>query len=163
MSSFVRALSPVLIMIALMLFSACGGELPPDPGGCPTYYADVDGDGYGNAGVEVQTCFPALESVTVVDNYDDCDDHDAEAFPGNPEICDDADNDCNGLVDEGVLDGKSLFYIDNDRDGWGSYASTVKACFAPAGYSAQGGDCDDDDPEAYPGSTSPSSTCGPVS
>ncbi len=31
----------------------------------------------------------------------DCDDTDATAFPGAPELCDAADNDCDGTVDEG--------------------------------------------------------------
>jgi hypothetical protein len=31
---------------------------------------------------------------------DDCDDTSAAAFPGNPEICDGVDNDCNGVVDD---------------------------------------------------------------
>lgn len=31
---------------------------------------------------------------------DDCDDANAAAFPGNPEICDGVDNDCNGVVDD---------------------------------------------------------------
>ena len=35
--------------------------------------------------------------------YWDCDDTDPTSFPGNPEVCDGRDNNCNGLVDEGVL------------------------------------------------------------
>jgi len=33
---------------------------------------------------------------------DDCDDTNAAAFPGNKEICDGVDNDCNGVVDDGM-------------------------------------------------------------
>ncbi len=34
---------------------------------------------------------------------DDCNDASALAFPGNPEICDGVDNDCNGIVDDGSI------------------------------------------------------------
>ena len=68
--------------------------------------ADVDGDG-----------------VTAAT---DCDDMEAAAYPGNPEVCDAIDNDCDGTTDEG---------FDSDGDG-------VTTC---------AGDCDDDDGDNYPG------------
>ncbi len=34
---------------------------------------------------------------------DDCDDTNPEAYPGNDEVCDGADNDCNGIVDDNAV------------------------------------------------------------
>ncbi|MEQ1502129.1 MAG: MopE-related protein [Myxococcota bacterium] len=56
----------------------------------------------------------------------DCDDTESATFPGNPEVCDGVDNDCNTGIDD----------LDLDGDG-----HTV--C-------SEAGDCDDNDPTAYP-------------
>jgi hypothetical protein len=50
---------------------------------------DVDGDGH-YAPLPDGTC------------GDDCDDTDPRAFPGNTEVCDGVDNDCDGIVDNGA-------------------------------------------------------------
>lgn len=42
-------------------------------------------------------------------------------------------------------------YPDADDDGFGDEAASVPSCEVPEGYVEVGGDCDDDDPESYPG------------
>ena len=69
--------------------------------------SDVDGDG-------VSSC------------DGDCDDADADVFPGHEELCDGLDNNCNGVVDDAR---------DDDGDG-------ASVC---------DGDCDDRDPTRFPG------------
>lgn len=73
----------------------CNGEI--DEGAAQTFYADADGDGFGDARVAVEACVPP-------DNYvaggTDCDDDNAAIYPGATEECDGADNDCDGQIDE---------------------------------------------------------------
>lgn len=47
----------------------------------------------------------------------------------------------------------ATFYEDADGDGFGNPAKTVKGCTAPPGYVADGTDCADDEPRAFPGQT----------
>ncbi len=123
----------------------CDGNI--DEGVTTTFYADNDGDSFGDASNTTQACTAPVGYVT--DNTD-CDDADADAFPGNPEVCDGIDNNCDGNIDEGVT---STFYADNDGDGFGDASSTTQACSAPAGYVSDNTDCDDTEANNYPGNT----------
>jgi hypothetical protein len=81
---------------------------------------------------------------------DDCDDDDALVYPGAEEHCDGADEDCDGEVDEQAVDA-TAWYPDADSDGFGEASAGLSECSAPPGYTAEAGDCDDDDDEVYPG------------
>ena len=79
----------------------------------------------------------------------DCDDNDPDVFPNNPEICDGKDNDCNGTIDDGIT---FIYFPDIDMDGFGSIGSGITTCNPPAGFVLIGGDCDDTNPNVFPGS-----------
>jgi hypothetical protein len=58
------------------------------------------------------------------------------------EICDDIDNDCNGIVDDNPTDVRTWFQ-DLDGDQFGNPTVSATGCEAPEGYVAAGTDCDD--------------------
>ena len=98
---------------------------------CPVVPVDSDGDGF--------------------DNTVDCNDNDDSVYPGAPEICDGIDNDCDTQIDEDMP--MSVFYADNDNDGFGIPTDSVSTCLnsAPEGYVSDNTDCDDTDETIYPG------------
>jgi hypothetical protein len=79
---------------------------------------------------------------------EDCDDADPNNFPGNAEICDEQDNDCDMEVDAEAVDA-GTYYVDQDMDSYGAGAGFL-SCEVPPGTSMVGGDCNDNDPNAYP-------------
>jgi hypothetical protein len=68
-----------------------------------TYYADSDGDGYGDPTIPDSSCSGAPMGYVV--DMTDCDDGDGSTFPGASELCDGMDNDCDGTFDEGCAMG----------------------------------------------------------
>ncbi len=125
----------------------CDGDV--DEGVESTWYADADGDGFGDATTPIQAC-TAPTGYTW--NGDDCDDANAATNPSSYEICDSADNDCDGSIDEDAINA-STWYADGDADGYGTLSGTSISCDQPTGYAAAANDCDDSDGGVNPGAT----------
>jgi hypothetical protein len=118
--------------------------------GASDWYADSDGDSYGDPSVMVTDCDQPDGHVT---NADDCDDSSAANRPGADEYCDGEDNDCDSTIDEPDAVDAVVVYVDADGDGFGDSASASMSCTVSSGFSTTTGDCDDGDPAAYPGAT----------
>ncbi|MGA1223737.1 MAG: putative metal-binding motif-containing protein, partial [Phycisphaerales bacterium] len=84
-----------------------------------TYYADTDGDGFGDAASPLASC-SASAPVGYVVNNTDCDD------------------------DNELVNALATFYVDGDGDGYGSTTEAqLCAVTAPTGYASNSTDCDD--------------------
>ncbi len=117
-----------------------------DEGVQEVFYSDADGDGFGDPDSPVLACEPGQGLVA---DSNDCDDSDPERNPSAAETCDGLDNNCNGAVDEGMDDGP--WYLDADSDGHGDPEVSVEDCEIPTGYVEAGDDCDDSQPDVFPG------------
>jgi len=98
----------------------------------PTQPTDIDGDGY-----------------TFLNG--DCDDLDPDRHPGREELCNELDDNCDGVIDEDTAIDATTWYDDSDGDGYGRPASAETGCSPPADTVPTSGDCDDEDPLANPG------------
>jgi len=121
-----------------------------DEGVGSTWYADADGDGYGDSLSTSESCdMPAGYSP----NGDDCDDNSAATSPAAYEVCDGIDNNCDGATDDASALNTSTWYGDTDGDGYGDPGNTADACSAPSGFVADSTDCDDAAGSSNPGAT----------
>lgn len=98
---------------------------------------DDDEDGFGSN-----------NPATGVTAGTDCDDSQADYYPGAEELCDIEDRDCDGMNgedDEDVI-GDYVYYADDDNDGYGG-DTELESCHstAPSGYEDNSDDCDDTD------------------
>jgi len=127
----------------------CDGATDEENGtGCTTYHLDGDGDGYGLEGQTKCLCAPTGDYDAL--GAGDCNDLEADIHPNTAEVCNNLDDDCDNLTDEGGSTGCTVFYSDGDGDGWGTTESQC-LCGAQAPFTAtSSGDCDDVDPDVNP-------------
>ncbi|WP_242095172.1 putative metal-binding motif-containing protein, partial [Aestuariivivens sediminicola] len=120
------AIHPDAIEVCDGIDNNCNGQI--DEGVKTTYYADTDGDGYGDPASTTQACSVPADYVS---NNTDCDDTDANEYPGQ------------------------LWYADVDGDGYSSGTSQT-ACERPLNHyiaselTATSGDCNDNDAAIHP-------------
>ena len=123
----------------------CDGQVDDGVGG--VFYADEDGDTYGDADSSVVGC---VAPQGYVGDNTDCNDLDEDINPGAADFCNEVDDDCDGDVDEET---DTPWYPDGDGDGYGSGTGVITACSQPQGYAGQAGDCNNANPDIYPGAT----------
>lgn len=126
----------------------CSGTIDDGVGDGTIFFADRDGDNFGDPFSPVSAC---AAPPNYVDNDQDCDDGQSGTFPGASEYCNSNDDNCNGQVDEASAVDVRTWYRDGDADGYGNSAVTAAACAAPVGYVADSSDCADGNAGVYPG------------
>ena len=110
-------------------------------------YRDFDHDGFGDPNSPTSTCDGSIPAGYVA-NSSDCNDTSAAIHPGAIELCNGIDDNCDGLIDEGL---SRTVYRDADGDGFGDPNVTQFICSSPPGWVLHAGDCNDANPAIHPG------------
>jgi len=140
----VAAINPGAVEVYNGIDDNCNNAI--DEGFTPVnYYLDNDGDGVGGNTVVVGITSPGPNYVLITG---DCNDNNPAMYPGNNEVCDNLDNNCNGSIDEGLI--FLTYFQDNDGDNFGNVAVTLSACSAPQGYVLDSTDCNDQNANINP-------------
>jgi hypothetical protein len=127
----------------------CDGTIDePDAIDASTWYADTDGDTFGDLAAPTNACTQPLGFVA---DSRDCDDTNAAQYPAAPEYCNTEDDDCDGAIDEEDAVDPRTWYADADSDTFGNPAVTATACNPAAGYVGDNTDCDDARAATHPG------------
>ena len=117
----------------------CDGLIDEDSAAPPVWYADRDADTFGDPDTSTSACVAPADYVA---DASDCDDAAAAVNPAATEVCNEIDDNCDGVIDDGSV-APVAWYADGDADTYGDPDTSTSACAAPAGFVADSTDCDD--------------------
>lgn len=149
-----RARITVLLALSVAAGSVAACEdtdpAPPRPTepGCDApvrLYFDADGDGFGVETLSREVCDAPPGFVEVAG---DCDDIAPEIHPGAQEVCNQRDDDCDGVVDPEGTPGLVWSFTDGDGDGRGGEGTGAWTC-GLGDRVAAADDCNDEEPLAW--------------
>ena len=134
-----RSVNPSATEVCNLIDDDCDAHV--DEGTGVMLFTDADRDGYGDSAMA--TSMHCGDAVGYSARGLDCNDTSVAVHPGQPELCDMIDNDCDMIVDENTA--AVTWYVDHDGDGYGTTTQpTLSSCTPQTGYSLLGTDCDDD-------------------
>lgn len=110
------------------------------------YYFDVDEDTFGDPSNYFYSCEDT--SGYVLNNLD-CNDLNASINPLSEEVCNNNDDNCDGLIDNGLT--FTNYFLDADNDTYGNFDVDTLWCNPVEGYITDSTDCDDSNPLINPG------------
>ena len=147
-----KDVSPVAEEICNQIDDNCDNEIDPeDSGECEIYYKDEDIDQFGMA--DDAACLCTALAPYLTKTAGDCNDDNDAIHPGVTELCNQVDDDCDGIVDpEGATQGCMDYFQDGDSDGFGDPAGpSICTCGAQGEFKvANDDDCNDDNKDIHP-------------
>ena len=117
----------------------CDGVLDNNSVDAPTWYFDIDGDGFGSAFITSNDC---VQPAGYMAEDLDCDDTRPSVNPSAIEVCNNLDDDCSGIIDDNASDAYTWYY-DGDNDDFGDPNVYLLQCTQPFDYIQTAADCDD--------------------
>jgi hypothetical protein len=138
----------------------CDGAVDEDGAkGCATYYVDADADTYGAS--DSSACKCQKGGLYTAERGGDCNDNNKKVNPSAVEVCNNIDDNCDGLLDATAAGYEDMLYctiywLDNDGDGAGDGYHFKCLCAPQGAYQVEAQqpvDCNDADNQQFPGAT----------
>ncbi len=141
-------INPLILEICNIIDDDCDGIID-DSLDFINYFVDIDSDGFGDFATS-----PVLSCSTIIGyvlNNDDCNDSNFLISPEAIENCNNLDDNCNDLVDDGLA--FNTYYQDLDGDEFGNQFIDSSSCTLLEYFVIDSTDCDDTNPSVFPGAT----------